>query len=54
MNTRINLKASEFSIAEARRNFSSLIPEAENGRAARITRRAEPVAQLIGHRKSER
>ena len=54
MNTRINLKTPEFSIAEARRNSPSLVPEAENGRAARIARRAEPAAQLIGHRESER
>ena len=54
MNTKINLKASEFSIAEARRNFSSLVREAENGRAVRITRRGEPVAVLIRNREFER
>lgn len=54
MNTKINLKASEFSIAEARRNFSSLVRESENGRAVSTTRRGEPVAQLIGHRQFER
>ena len=54
MNTKIDLKASEFSIAEARRNFSSLVRDAENGRAVRITRRGGPVPQLIGHREFER
>lgn len=54
MNTKINLKASEFSIAEARRNFSSLVREAENGRSVRITRRGEPVAELIRNREFER
>lgn len=48
------LEASELSIAEARREFSSLVREAENGRAVRITRRGEPGAQLIGHREFER
>ena len=48
MNTKINLKASEFSITEARRSFPSLVREAENGRAVRITRRGMPVALLIG------
>lgn len=54
MNTKINLKASGFSIAEARRNFSSLVRAAENGRAVRITRRGKPVAVLIGNREFER
>lgn len=54
MNTKISLKASEFSIGEARRNFSSLVREAENGRAVRITRCGKPVAVLIGNREFER
>ena len=54
MNTKINLKVSEFSITEARRNFPSLVREAENGRAVRITRRGKPVALLIGRREFER
>jgi prevent-host-death family protein len=36
------------SIAEARRNFLSLVHDAENGKAVEITRRGEPVAVLIG------
>jgi len=54
MNAKGDLKASEFSIAEARRSFPTLIREAENGRAARTTRRGKPVALLIGHRQLER
>lgn len=54
MNTKTKWKVSEFSIAEARRSFSSLLREAENGRAVRITRRSKPVALLIGHRESKR
>ena len=42
------------SIAEARRNFPSLVHDAENGKAVEITRRGEPVAVLIGHRVFER
>ncbi len=53
MNTKIKLKVSEFSIAEARRNFPSLVREAESGRAVRLTRRGKPVALLIGHREFE-
>ncbi|MXY68731.1 MAG: type II toxin-antitoxin system Phd/YefM family antitoxin [Acidobacteriia bacterium] len=41
-------------MAEARRNFPSLVREAENGRAVRITRRGKPVAVLIGGREFER
>lgn len=51
MNTKIKLKGSEFSIAEARRK---LVREAENGRAVRITRRGKPVALLIGQWEFER
>ena len=54
MNTKIKLKGSEFSIAETRRNFPSLVREAENGRAMRITRRGKPVALLIGQWEFER
>lgn len=53
MNSRINLKASEFSIAEPRRNFASPVREAENGTAARVTRRGETVAVLIANREFE-
>lgn len=42
------------SIAEARRNFPSLVHDAENGKAVEITRRGEPVAVLIGHHVFER
>ena len=42
------------SIAEARRNFPTLVREAENGKAVELTRRGEPVAVLIGHREFER
>lgn len=45
---------SEFSIAEARGRFSSLLREAEHGRAVRITRRGKPVALLISYRESKR
>lgn len=54
MNTKIKLKGSEFSIAETRRNFPSLVREAENGRAVRITRRGKPVTLLIGQWEFER
>ena len=54
MNTKINLNAYEFSIAEARRTFPSLVRDAENGRAVRLTRRGKPVALLIGQREFER
>lgn len=54
MNTKIKLKGSEFSIAEARRNFPSLVREAESGRAVRITRRGKPGALLIGQWEFER
>ena len=54
MNPKVNLKAPEFPIAEARRNFPALVREAENGRAVRITRRGKPVAALIGHGEFER
>ena len=53
MNAKGDLKASEFSIAEARRIFPSLIREAENA-GARTTRHGKPVALLIGHRQLER
>ncbi|MYB52762.1 MAG: type II toxin-antitoxin system Phd/YefM family antitoxin [Acidobacteriia bacterium] len=54
MNPKVNLKASEFSISEARRNFSSLVREAENGKVVRITRRGKPGAVLSGNREFER
>ena len=39
------------SIAEARRNLPRLIREAENGKTVELTRRGEPVAVLVGHRR---
>ncbi len=54
MNTKLNLKAHEFSVAEARRTLPSLIRDAESGQAVRLTRRGKPVAVLIGHEEFER
>ncbi len=42
------------SIAEARRNLSTLVREAESGKAVQLTRRGEPVAVLISCRAFER
>ena len=39
-----------YSIADARRNLSAIIREAENGKEIVLTRRGEPVAMLIGIR----
>ena len=44
----------KYSIAEARRNFPSLVRDAERGRAVGLTRRGEPVAVLMGRREFER
>lgn len=46
--------AGKHSIAEARRNFPSLVRDAERGRAVELTRRGEPVAVLMGRREFER
>ena len=54
MNTKLNLKAHEFSVAEARRTLPSLIRDAESGQAVRLTRRGKPVAVLIGHEEFKR
>lgn len=54
MNTKLNLKAHEFSVAEARRTLPSLIRDAERGEAVRLTRRGKPVAVLIGYEEFER
>ena len=37
------------SIAEARRDLSRLIHEAERGKAFELTRHGDPVAVLVGH-----
>ena len=39
------------SIADARRNLPRLIREAENGKTVELTRRGEPVAVLVGHKR---
>ena len=41
-------------IAEARRNLSRLICEAERGKAFELTRRGDPVAVLVGHQAYKR
>lgn len=40
-----------YSIAEARRNLPKLVHEAERGKAVELTRRGEPVAMLVSHRR---
>lgn len=42
-----------YSIAEARRNLSRLVREAERGKVVELTRRSEPVAMLISRRRFE-
>ena len=42
-----------YSIAEARRNLPRLVHEAERGKAVELTRRGEPVAMIISHRRFE-
>ncbi len=37
----------QYSIAEARKNFTSAVNEAENGERVELTRRGRPVAVLI-------
>jgi len=37
----------QYSIAEARANFASVVHEAENGERVELTRRGKPVAVLI-------
>ena len=44
----------QHSIADARRNLSTLVRDAENGKAVALTRRGKPVAVLIGCREFER
>ena len=39
-----------YSTTDARRNLSAIIREAENGKEIELTRRGEPVANLIGIR----
>ena len=42
-----------YSIADARHNFPTLVREAENGKVVGLTRRGRPVAMLIGQRHYE-
>lgn len=44
----------QHSISEARKDLSSLVREAESGKAVQLTRRGEPVAVLLGRRQYER
>jgi len=44
----------ETSIREAKSRLTSLIHEAERGRAVRLTRRGKPVAVLVSDRQYER
>jgi prevent-host-death family protein len=44
----------DYSIAEAKDNFSSLVHEAEGGRAVPITRRGRAVARLISEAEYQR
>lgn len=45
---------SEYSVADARANLSSLVNEAESGAAPRITRNGKPVAVLLSLREYEK
>jgi prevent-host-death family protein len=44
----------QYSIAEARDNFTSMVHEAEKGTQVELTRRGKPVAVLIGAEDFER
>lgn len=44
----------DYSIAEAKNQFSALVHDAEQGQAVRLTRRGKPVAVLISTEQYER
>ena len=48
------IMSDEYSIAEAKNKFSSLVHEAETGRAVPITRRGKSVARLISEAEYQR
>ena len=53
-NSTVAAKNRNYSIAEARRNFPSLVRSVESGKVVELTRRGELVAVLVGYREFER